>query len=105
MKCNWGLSAGFSLFDLSHSSAPGAKARLFKQLPARFGDLEPRVALVLVVDLLHFFDRIEVTNDERRTEGFTRSNRATSELEDHTDVASLVAPRFMDNIRVQDKTC
>ncbi len=58
------------------------------------------VPFVLVVDFVHFLDRVKEADDERRTERLTGLDWSAAELMDHADVTTLMAPRFVHDRRL-----
>src|SRR5262245_48860223 len=88
---------------MSTARARQATDSLLQQSPAGLIDSQRRVAFVAVVDLVHFFDRIEVTDDEGGAERLARLDRLAVVLFDHDDDAArpLAAPGLVDYRRFE----
>ena len=54
------------------------------------------MALIVVIDCVHFGNGIKVPNDERRLKGSATLDRSPANFFNHADVTPLVAPGFLD---------
>ena len=74
------------------------------QSPPLFTDAQAGTASVLVVDGVHFLNRVKVADNKCRTERLARLDRPPSELLNHAHVSTLVTPGLIDDRRIERHT-
>ena len=62
------------------------------ELPALLAHFDTCAAGISIVNLFHFFDRIEKTDDEGRAKGFARSDGSAANFLDQANITALMAP-------------